>query len=166
MSVEANQVAMPFPSQPFDSESNTGSGTPSSGTLSSGSRSPTENPGNLWLPYIVYRVLDPTELPADAQELFRDIRDIADGVAVVPQNVDESVLLQEGIDFRPFQIRHNGFGQEENILKLRALRDLVRSAEECRIEKESGAAWNNKVHWPLLLLALEGRKKLVRSWNM
>jgi hypothetical protein len=127
----------------------------------------------------VQRNLDHT-LPLDARALLYALQDVADGEGVIPASVRQHVMsssvasstssssssLLNPIRPRFFSSEPYHLSDEAAAHELAQICAVVDRAAECRIEGESEAAWNAKVHDALFQLALRGvAGGRVKSWN-
>ncbi|KAI1498687.1 hypothetical protein F5X99DRAFT_431577 [Biscogniauxia marginata] len=105
-----------------------------------------------------------SQLPPSTRALVDHLRDAFDGIQILPtvvrNDANERVHPHNLIQDPAYHL-----GAEEALAELRQVRSVADAASDCQLECQSEAAWNARVHNPLLLLALAGKRgKTVKPW--
>ncbi|KAI0100316.1 hypothetical protein GGR51DRAFT_564128 [Nemania sp. FL0031] len=135
------------------------------------SRSPVKTVADLRFAKIEIRDLDGEvvfdSLPESARNLIMDLREIEDGMGIIPPLIRKEV---EAASRRKLQQNHllttqYHLTRDEALLELQGLLRLVAGAKSCKAEEQSEAAWNTVVHYPVFQLALAGPVgRSVKPW--
>ena len=113
---------------------------------------------------IAYRHVATTSLPKDVHGLFQRLKDIRDGIAIIPRAVKEAVEQRGKDEVRPWSIA------EGNIIsypfrELEELEEIWHAATDCQQLAASEAAWNRDVHSCLFRAAFKPYHD-VRAYNV
>ncbi|WQF90331.1 Putative PD-(D/E)XK nuclease [Colletotrichum destructivum] len=129
-------------------------------------RSPVRGMANLEFadkPVKVVDLVDPSQIPNDVSSLFREIKRIKAGRGVVPESLRHDVeqeiavttpfepeLEDRNLDTTPTVRTHNNL-----LYELATLGWVVRDTREALNHQRSEAHWNERVHSPILVAAVE-----------
>ncbi|KAI1394965.1 hypothetical protein F4819DRAFT_492948 [Hypoxylon fuscum] len=126
------------------------------------SRSPAKTTTDLQFANIELRAFSEHPPPdcAHIQELLSDIQAATAGISVVPHAVQAEIASNPKKTILDRLSPHNinvsyHLSDAKAVEELHQLRSIIADAADCKVECQSEAAWNARVHDPLLRLSME-----------
>lgn len=140
----------PHPSPPTSSPSRSTTASLQSASSSRRSKSPVKSTADLRLTdvEIAYTDLDSTALPRDVAAMAERMRAIQNGIAIVPEAVEQEVGLRGGATVYQWSIAHDTSTDDllDPVRELDMVDEVWRAAKLCHRSAASEPAWNDEVH--------------------
>ncbi|KAF4982283.1 hypothetical protein FZEAL_2069 [Fusarium zealandicum] len=145
------------------------------------SRSPVKNMADLALaekPVQIKQITKEADLPQDARDLVRCVKQVRRGIAIIPKGKHGEVqslltLMEDPLDesniYDTNMWKTDDTGADiywDVDYELKVLQKVAARTEECTSENMSEAAWNARVHEPLLDVALAPFGASVSHWDV